>query len=285
VTPSAKREVVAVLVGDHGVPVRRACQAVRLSRAAYYRPPRSRLGRDLDVVGALNEVVARHARWGFWKCFYRLRRAGHGWNHKRVHRVYCALRLNLPRRTKRRLPTRLRQPLLAPARLNETWALDFMADALYDGRGFRTFNVLDEGNREALAIEIGTSIPSAHVIRVLDDLIQLYGRPTRVRVDNGPELTAEAFVDWCGAQRIAIGYIQPGKPDQNAFIERFNRTFREEVLDAYLFDSLAQVQEITDAWLATYNTERPHDSLGQVPPLTFLPRPDAPLKPTFAVST
>ena len=160
-----------------------------------------------------------------------------------------------------------------------------MADALYDGRGFRTFNVLDEGNREALAIEIGTSIPSARVIRVLDDLIQLYGRPTRVRVDNGPELTAEAFVDWCGAQRIAIGYIQPGKPDQNAFIERFNRTFREEVLDAYLFDSLDQVQEITDAWLATYNTERPHDSLGQVPPLVFLPRPHAPAESSFEVST
>ncbi len=284
-TPSAKREVVAVLVGDHGVPVRRACQAVRLSRAAYYRPPRSQLGRDLDVVGALNEVVARHARWGFWKCFYRLRRAGHHWNHKRVHRVYCALRLNLPRRTKRRVPARLRQPLVAPARLNETWALDFMADALYDGRGFRTFNVLDEGNREGLAIEIGTSIPSARVIRVLDDLVQLYGRPARVRVDNGPELTAEAFVDWCLAQRIAIGYIQPGKPDQNAFIERFNRTFREEVLNAYLFDSLEQVQEITDVWLATYNTERPHDSLGQVPPLTFLPRPDAPAKSTFEVST
>ena len=88
-----------------------------------------------------------------------------------------------------------------------------------------------------------------------------------------------------GAQRIAIGYIQPGKPDQNAFIERFNRSFREEVLDAYLFDSLEQVREITDAWLDTYNTERPHDSLGQVPPLTFLPRPDAPTKSTFAVST
>jgi putative transposase len=103
-------------------------------------------------------------------------------------------------------------PLVASARLNETWALDFMADALYDGRGFRTFNVLDEGDREALAIEVGTSIPSARVIRVLDDLITLYGRPTRVRVDNGPELTAEAFVDWCAAQRTAIGYIQPGKP-------------------------------------------------------------------------
>jgi putative transposase len=116
-------------------------------------------------------------------------------------------------------------------------------------------------------------------------LIQLYGRPARVRVDNGPELTAEAFVDWCGAQRITIGYIQPAKPDQNVFIERFNRTFREEVLDVLLFDSLDRVQEITDAWLATYNTERPHDSLGQVPALTFLPRLDAPAKSTFEVST
>ena len=160
-----------------------------------------------------------------------------------------------------------------------------MADALYDGRGFRTFNVLDEGNREALAIEVGTSIPSARVIRVLDDLIRLYGRPTRVRVDNGPELTAEAFVDWCAAQRIAIGYIQPGKPDQNAFIERFNRSFREEVLDAYLFDSLEQARESTEAWLEIYNTERPHDSLAQVPPLAFLPRPDPASKSTFAVST
>lgn len=284
-TPSAKREVLAVLVREHHLPVRRACQAVRLSRAAYYRPPGSRLARDTEVVAALNDVVARHARWGFWKCFYRLRRGGHGWNHKRVHRVYCALRLNLPRRTKRRVPTRLRQPLVAPARLNDTWALDFMADALYDGRAFRALTVIDEGNREALAIEIGTSIPSARVIRVLDDLLRLYGRPTRVRVDNGPELIAEAFVEWCAAQRIGLGYIQPGKPDQNAFIERFNRTYREEVLDAYLFDSLEQVRAITEAWLETYNTERPHDSLGQLPPLIFLPRPDTPAESTFAVST
>jgi len=274
-----------VLVHEHHVPVRRACQAVRLSRAAYYRPPRSRLGRDADVVAALNDVVARHRRWGFWKCFYRLRRAGHGWNHKRVHRVYCALRLNLPRRTKRRVPVRLRQPLFAPERLNETWALDFMVDALYDGRPFRSLTVIDEGNREALAIEIGTSIPSARVIRVLDELVRLYGRPARVRVDNGPELVADAFVAWCAAQRISLGYIQPGKPDQNAFIERFNRTYREEVLDAYLFDSLEQVRAITEAWLTTYNTERPHDSLGQVPPLTFLPRPESVPKSTFAVST
>jgi putative transposase len=285
VTPSAKREVLAVLVHEHHVAVRRACQAVRLSRAAYYRPPRSRLGRDADVVAALNDVVARHRRWGFWKCFYRLRRTGHRWNPKRVHRVYGARRLNLPRRTKRRVPTRLRQPLVAPERLNDTWALDFLVDALYDGRPFRALTVIDEGNREALAIEIGTSIPSPRVIRVLDELVRLYGRPARVRVDNGPELVADAFVAWCTAQQISLGYIQPGKPDQNAFIERFNRTYREEVLDAYLFDSLGQVRAITEAWLTTYNTERPHDSLGQVPPLTFLPRPETVPESTFAAST
>ena len=283
-TPSAKREVLAMLVTEHGLAVRRACQVVRLSRAAYYRPQRSRLERDDTVVAALNEIVARHTRWGFWKCFHRLRRAGHHWNHKRVHRVYCALRLNLPRRSKRRVPTRLRQPLVAPVRLNQTWALDFMSDALYDGRRFRTFNVLDEGNREALAIEIGTSIPSARVIRVLDDLIQLHGRPARVRVDNGPELTAGAFVEWCTALGISIDYIQPGKPDQNAFIERFNRSYREEVLNAHLFETLDQVREITEAWLEIYNTERPHESLGQVPPLTFLPRQGTPVESSFAVS-
>ena len=176
-------------------------------------------------MAALNEVVARHSRWGFWKCFYRLRRAGHRWNHKRVHRIYCTLRLNLPRRTKRRVPVRLRQPLVAPTRLNEIWALDFMADALYDGRGFRTFNVLDEGNREALAIEIGTSIPSARVIRILDDLIRLYGRPARLRVDNGPELTAEAFVDWCAAHRICDRL----HPAREARSERLHRAIQSEL--------------------------------------------------------
>jgi len=104
-------------------------------------------------------------------------------------------------------------------------------------------------------------------------------------VDNGPELTAEVFVEWCTAHWIAIRYIQPGKPDQNAFIERFNRSYREEVLDAHLFESLDQEREITDAWLDTYNTERPHDSLGRVPPLMFLPRPDVPAESSFAVST
>lgn len=150
--------------------------------------------------------------------------------------------------------------------------MDFMHDALYGGRKFRTFNVIDEANREALAIEIGTSIPSARVIRVLERLIDQYGRPAAIRMDNGPEFTAMAFEEWCGQRAITRLYIEPGKPDQNAFCERFNRTYRDELLDAYLFASIEQVQLLTDEWLTDYNTERPHDSLGRVPPLIYLPR-------------
>ena len=201
-------------------------------------------------------IVAKHGRWGFWKCYDRLRLEGYPWNHKRVHRVYCALRLNLPRRTKRRLPHRVRRPLVAPPVLNQTWALDFMADALYDRRRVRALTILDEGNREGLAIDVGRSIPARRLIRVLEELIALHGRPAALRMDNGPELTALAFVEWCDERRIARYDIQPGKPDQNAFIERFNRTYRTEVLDASLFDSLAEVRALTERWLVSYNQER-----------------------------
>jgi len=226
--------------------------------------------------------VATHGRWGFWKCFGRLRRLGHRWNHKRVHRVYCALRLNLPRRVKRRVPTRLRQPLTALAVLNRTWALDYMTDALYSGQRFRCLTMLDEGNREGLALEIGTSIPSPRLVRVL---VVLHGLPDARRADNGPEFLAQVLVDWCTAHGVALHYIQPGKPDQNAYIGRFNRTYRTEVLDAYAFESLTQVRSITEWWLQIYNGERPHDSLGGVPPFDFLARRVSPGKSTLGLST
>ena len=271
-TPSAKREAVGLLTAEHGLSVLRACRAVRLSRAAYYRPPPARILQDDAVIDALQAVVKSRSRWGFWKCFDHLRWRGHRWNHKRVHRVYCALRLNLPRRTRRRRSRDTVHPLDAPATLNHTWAVDFMTDTLYDGRRFRTLNVLDEGNREGLTIDVGMSLPSVRVIAVLDDLVALHGAPRALRVDNGPELTAISLTRWCAQHHIALHYIQPGKPQQNAYIERFNRTYRTEVLDAYLFQSITEVRELTAEWLVSYNTERPHDSLGRVPPLAFLPR-------------
>jgi putative transposase len=274
VTPSAKREAVSILVCELGLSVRRACRIVRFSRAAHYRMPAAAAERDHEVITALQRVLEKSPRAGFWKCFRRTR-ATQRWNHKRVHRVYCALKLNLPRRTKRRVPTRLRQPLVAPRSLNEVWALDFMTDALYSGRKLRTFNALDEGNREALGIEVATSIPSMRVTRVLDELIEIHGKPAAFRIDNGPELTSKLFQAWCRERGIELRYIQPGKPDQNASIERFNRSYREDVLDAYAFASIEEVRAVTEEWLEDYNSERPHYSLGGLPPRAFMPRPNS----------
>ena len=257
------------LVAEHEVSLSRACAAVGLSRSGWYKPPRDRLQRDGEVIAALTAVTDAHRRWGFWKSYDRLRLDGHQWNHKRVYRVYCELGLNHKRRTKKRLPARNRQPLDTPAIANAVWALDFMSDALYVGRRFRTLNVLDEGMREGLTIEIDTSLPGVRVIRVLERLSAWRGLPQAIRCDNGPELTSQVFVDWCRRMGIDIRYIQPGKPNQNAFIERFNRTYREEVLNSYLFEDLDQVREITYQWLIAYNEQRPHDALGGLPPAVF----------------
>jgi len=260
------------MVDEHELSRVRACHAVGLPRSALYKATTDLASKDAPVISAINAVLDKRPRWGFWKCFDRLRQDGRGWNHKRVWRVYCAMRLNLKRKVRRRVITRERRALLAGSELNHVWALDFMRDTLYDGRPFRTLNVIDEGNREALRIECGTSIPSARVVRVMNQLLEVYGRPRAIRLDNGPELTAEVFVDWAKEHKVELLFIQPGKPNQNAFIERFNRSFREEVLDAWLFNAVSEVQNAADDWLADYNEFRPHDSLGKVPPVAFKPR-------------
>ena len=144
-----------------------------------------------------------------------------------------------------------------------------MSDTLYGGRRFRALTLLDEGIREGLAFEIDTSLPAERVIGVLEQVTAWRGRPQALRMDNGPELLAERVVTWCQDRQITLRYIQPGKPNQNAFIERFNRTYRHEVLDAYLFESLDQVPEISAQWLREYNEERPHDTLAGLPPASF----------------
>lgn len=179
------------------------------------------------------------------------------------------MKLNLPRRTKRRLPARVQQPMGVEARANAEWSMDFMSDTLYHGRRFRTLNILDEGVREALDIVVDTSIPGGRVVRTLDRLVEWRGKPDAVRVDNGPEYLSQVFADWCRDNRVTLNYIQPGKPNQNAYIERFNRTFRHEALDAYVFESLHQVRDITRRWITEYNEERPRDSLGRIPPAVF----------------
>ena len=264
--------VVDYLIEEHQLSKAKACRVIGLSRSAYYKPRVDWAQRDAEIVNALNEIVETRTRWGFWKCFHRIRADGKNWNHKRVYRVYCAMKLNLKRKVKKRFITREKQPFVFNEDLNKVWALDFMRDSMYDGRPFRTLNVIDEGHREALRIECGTSIPAGRLVRVMEQLIEVYGTPQAIRMDNGPELTAQSFADWAETHKIQLIYIQPGKPNQNAFIGRFNRSFRTEVLDANLFNSIEEVQEASDHWVVDYNEYRPHESLGNLPPSVFKPR-------------
>lgn len=180
---------------------------------------------------ALSVLAESKPGLGFWKLYGRLRRQGHRWNHKRVYRVYCLLKLNFRRRAKNRVSSRDPLPLLVPVRPSQVWSADFMSDALYNGVRFRTFNLLDDFNREALCIEIETSLPSEHLVRVFEQLEQERSLPDVLRTDNGPEFLGAIFVDWCEQHDVMIDYIQPGKPNQNAFIQRFNRSYRADVLN------------------------------------------------------
>lgn len=221
------------------------------------------------MIDRLNEIIGKRSRWGFWKCYDWMRFKGDKWNHKRVYRVYRAMGLNLPRRTKKRLPARVKEPLDAPPEADRMWSMDFMHDTLFHGKRFRTLNILDEGVRELLAIEVDTSLPAERVVRVLEQLKDSRKLPDQIRVDNGPELISVKLIDWCDRNQVRLHHIQPGKPTQNAYIERFNRTFRNEVLDAYLFNSLSEVRDYVHHWMIDYNEERPHDSLGKVPPTIY----------------
>lgn len=198
-----------------------------------------------------------------------IRREGHLWNRKKVYRVYKQMQLHIRRKKKRRLPARNPAALIQPMCSNESWSMDFMSDCLQDGIRFRTLNIIDDFNREALTIDIDTSIASGRVVRCLEQLVNHYGKPRQIRVDNGPEFTPLVLQQWCIHQQIHLEYIQPGKPTQNAFIERFNGSYRREVLNTYFFTSIEEVRNITEQWLWYYNAERPHEALNNKTPMEF----------------
>ena len=262
--PAMKRELVSYLTVQFSMSLHQACRALSLSRAVYFYQPDLR--RDEAVILALTEAAERYPRYGFKKLFQVLRRQGNAWNHKRAHRIYCLLKLNFRRKGKQRLPVRNPAPLAMPEALNQSWSIYFMHDALVCGWRFRTFNVVDDFNREALAIEIDLNIPAQRVVRVLDRVVANRGYPLKMRMDNGPELISLTLAQWAEEHDVVLDFIKPGKPTQNAFIERFNRTYRTEILDFYLFRTLNEVREITKRWLMEYNSQRPHESLNNLTP-------------------
>ena len=254
------------IVTENEVSIVRACRVLEVHRSGYYY---KRKRDDSEVIDAISKK-AEHSKDGFWKIYCRLRNDGYQWNHKRVYRVYKLMNLNYRRKLKRRLPSREKETLLTPNDKNISWSMDFVSDVLTNGRRFRVLNIIDDFNREVVAMEVATSMPAERVIRILERVIWCSGKPESIRVDNGPEFIADLFKSWCNGNGINIKYIQPGKPTQNSFIERFNGSYRRGVLDAYLFDNLNQVRELTQNWMKDYNEFRPHEALGDLSPIAYL---------------
>jgi len=270
VRPSQRKEMAKKTVTTRGVTIRLACSAFCISESCYrYRPILS--DENAEIADWLVRLTHNQKDWGFGLCFDYLRNVkGYQWNHKRVYRIYRELELNLRIKPKRRLQREKPIPLTEPNTPNQTWSMDFMHDQLSDGRSFRLFNVIDDCNREGLGIEVDFSLPALRVIRALDQIIEWRGKPKQIRCDNGPEFISHTLEQWAKLHGIHLEFIQPGNPQQNAYVERYNRTVRYSWLSQYLFDSIKEVQDYATQWLWFYNNERPNKANGGFPPKQML---------------
>ncbi len=246
----------------------RSCELVSISKTAYYYKSK-KCEDNKEIEEYLKLLAKEHKRWGFNKMMLKAKLEEKPWNHKRVYRIYCKLGLNIRIKPRKRIPKGEAKMLFQPVSSNVCWSADFMSDVLLCGDKFRTFNVIDDYNREGILVEPSTSLPANRITNLLDQKAALIGYPDIIRVDNGPEFRSSTFKNWAIKQGVLINYIQPGKPAQNGFIERFNRTYREEVLDMNLFNNLQEVKEITNEWLKEYNNDRPHESLKGLAPVGF----------------
>jgi putative transposase len=267
VKPGDRKNIAAYLEDTHQVSVTRACKVVGLPKSMYYYQS---VKDDTEVINKLTVLAELKPTRGFPYYYRRIRNEGIVWNHKRVKRVYDKLKLNLRRKRKRRLPQRLKGTLCQPMNINLTWSMDFMHDTLTNGRKIRVLNIIDDYNREALAIQADYSHSGYSVVKTIAQVSEWRGKPTEIRCDNGPEFLSQVLVAYCNNNGIALKYIQPGKPTQNAYIERFNRSFREDILDAYLFESMYQLREKCQKWMIEYNELHPHKSLNNMSPLKYL---------------
>ncbi len=253
-------------VALRGVSIALACRTFAVSETCYRYS--AKLNEENEqIVDLLIGLTRAKKSWGFGLCFLYLRNVrGHLWNHKRVYRIYRDLELNLRIKPRKRLKRDKPDTLAVPDQPNMVWSMDFMADRLEDGRQFRLLNVLDDFNREGLGIEVDFSLPAERVIRSLSQIIEWRGKPYAIRVDNGPEYVSGKLMEWAEKQGIALNHIQPGKPQQNAHVERYNRTVRHEWLDQNIIESIEEAQEFATQWLWTYNNERPNMGIGGITP-------------------
>lgn len=266
VTAEARRAAVSHARAAAGLAERRACRFLGVARASCRyqsrRPPASRLRERLCA------LAQERPRWGYRRLLVLLRREGEAANWKRVYRLYRAAGLAVGRRRRKRV-TRRPQPRPTPARPNERWSMDFILDALADGRRFRSLCIVDDFTRECAAIVVDRSLPGARVIQVLEQLAATRSLPTWIVCDNGPEFSSQALDAWAYARGIALQFIEPGKPVQNAVVESFHGRLRDECLNQHWFTSLDDARRTIETWRRDYNEIRPHSGLGGRTPCEF----------------
>jgi putative transposase len=264
VKPAAKRKVVQRLQEQHRFSQRRATQLVGCNRmTARYL---SRREEESQLTERLKDLACTNPALGYRMLYGLLRLEGWPVNHKKVYHLYREANLQLRRRGKKRLKSEGRGMPQAATSTNEEWALDFVHDSLSDGRSFRTLNMIDAFTRECLAMETDTSLGSERVVRVLEQQVERRGVPQRLRIDNGPEFRAKPLDVWAKKNGVTLFFIEPGKPTQNGQIESFNGRFRQECLNQEWFTTLNEARQIIEEWRISYNTKRPHSSLGYMPP-------------------
>ena len=267
VTPAAWREAVAHVCETHDVSQRRACSVLGIDRSSIrYRSVRED---DAELRQAMKQVAAERRRFGYRRVHVMLERQGWQVNQKKLRRLYREEKLQVRKRGGRKRALGTRRPMLVPERPNERWSLDFLSDAFTDGRRFRVLAIVDDFSRECLALVADTSLSGLRVTRELTAIMARRGRPRTIVSDDGTELTSIAVLRWCQETRIDWHYIAPGKPMQNAFVESFNGSFRDELLNETLFTSLAEARATITAWMEDYNRNRPHSSLGNLTPREF----------------
>lgn len=268
VTPAEKRKAVVHLCDEHGVSQRRACEVLEVDRSSVrYKNIRPD---DADLRKAMKEVAAERRRFGYRRIHIMLERQGIRMNLKKLRRLYREEGLQVRKRGGRKRALGTRRPMVVPERVNERWSLDFVSDAFTDGRRFRVLAVVDDFSRECLSLVPDTSLSGKRLTRELDEIIQIRGMPKTIVSDNGTEMTSSAVLKWCQKTKVEWHYIAPGKPTQNAFIESFNGSFRDECLNETLFSSLDEARSEIRKWKEDYNQNRPHSSLGNLTPNEFV---------------
>lgn len=266
--PAQRRAAEAYAQERFGLSQRHACRLVGGARSTIRHQRRGR-GDEVAWRCRLRELAAQRPRFGDRRLHVLLRREGIIVTHKRIERVYREEGLAVRRRTRKSLtPVRRGRPA-PPQRANEQWALDFLQDALASGRQLRVLSVIDACTREALTLEVDTSLPGRRVVRVRERLCGQRERPVQLVLDNGPELISRALEEWAQQHAVTLHFIDPGKPVQNAPCESFHSRLRDECMNEHWFLGLGDARRIVEAWRQDYNQERPHSALGYQPPVEF----------------